>query len=229
MLYLLHELEDKIGYVFQDIDLLRRALTHPSYAAEKKVDRHNQRLEFLGDAVLQLGLTRRLFLDHPDADEGVLSRLRAAVAREEALAEVAGSLDLGKYIRLGRGEKLTGGHERSSTLADCVEAIFGAVYLDGGYEAGLRVVGRLTDFLVERGEELLAESNPKGRLQELTQQRMQLRPVYEVVDIDGPEHEPQFTVTVSVGDEVQGRAIAGSRRKAEIEAARQALKALQGG
>jgi ribonuclease-3 len=136
---------------------------------------------------------------------------------------------LGKYIRLGRGEKLTGGHERPSTLADCVEAIFGAVYIDGGYDAGLRVVGRLTDFLVERGDILLAESNPKGRLQELTQQRMQLRPVYEVVDIEGPEHEPQFTVTVSVGDEVQGRAIAGSRRKAEVEAARQALKALQGG
>lgn len=227
MLYLLHELEAKLGYSFKDIDLLRRALTHPSYAAEQKGLRHNQRLEFLGDAVLQLAVTRRLFLENPDADEGYLSRLRAALTREEALAEVADRLDLGDYLRLGRGEKKTGGDERVSNRADCVEAILGAVYLDGGYDESLAVVERLTGFLVERGCELLDDSNPKGALQEFTQEAFHLRPEYKVVGVDGPEHEPQFTVTVAVGERVCGTAVAGSRRKAECEAARAALHRLR--
>ncbi len=228
MLYMLRELEKKLEYSFNHNDLLKRALTHPSYAAEKNCDRDNQRLEFLGDAVLQLAVTSRLFIEHPDADEGFLSRLRAAMTRKEALVEMANDLELGKYIMLGRGERKTGGGNRGSILADCMEAIIGAVFLDSDYPTALDVVEKLTANMLARGESLLVESNPKGALQEYTQTNFHgERPCYTVVGQDGPEHEPQFTVTVSVAGTTYGQATAGNRRSAECEAARAALEYLK--
>jgi ribonuclease-3 len=221
-------LEEALGYGFRQPERLLEALTHPSYVAERaNAGADNQRLEFLGDAVLQLVMTTWLYRRHPDLAEGRLTQLRSTLTNEEALARMARILGLGAWLRLGKGEVSGGGAERASTLADAVEAVVGAVYLDGGLPAAETFLLRLLAALPDP-ETLMEEENPKGRLQELTQEKFGAPPAYEVLDVTGPDHQPEFEVRVMLKGEPLATARAGSRRLAEKAAAKLALDKLKG-
>lgn len=224
----LHELETILGHDFANPALLAQALRHPSYTAEHPEDgEDNQRMEFLGDAVLQLWLSSFLFEAFPRLDEGVLTRLRATVVRTAALADFAEEMGLGAFLRLGRGEERDGGRERPSNLADAFEAVLAALYLDGGPGAAEGVCRRLMDFVIQGApEKLLAIENPKGALQEFVALEKVPPPEYVVEMVDGPEHEPRFQVSVQVDGDVIGRAVAGSRKDAEKACAVAALRHL---
>ena len=212
------ELCRALDYEFKDDRLLEEALTHRSAAS-----RHNERLEFLGDALLNAVIAAKLFEEYPQASEGELSRLRASLVKEATLAELARRLKLGEFLRLGAGELKTGGFRRASILADALEAIFGAVYLDGDFETCRRLILNLyREHLVELPpvEEL---TDPKTRLQEHLQAQQRTRPVYRVLEISGEAHEQRFKVECNV-DDVRTVAVGASRRKAEQEAALKALK-----
>nr|WP_244156292.1 ribonuclease III [Desulfonatronospira thiodismutans] len=225
-LHLLDELQDKIGYRYQDPELLVRALTHSSYANERHME-HNERLEFLGDAVLELCISNVLFFRFPRAPEGHLTRLRAALVSEPTLARLARSLTLGDYIFLGRGEELQGGRDRDSVLADTLEAILGAVYLDSGYDGAFECIAALfEDFIPDRVEALPVSKDFKSRLQEKTQGLFRARPVYTLIDSYGPEHEKIYRVQVELPDGTGIEAMAGSVKKAEQKAASKALEYL---
>jgi len=178
---------------------LTEAFMHRSYAVEHQLDYDNQRLEFLGDAVLEIIQTEFLFRRCPDATEGQLTKLRSALACESALAEWSRQLRLGEFLKVGRGEEDSGGAARRSTLADLFEAVLGAVYLDLGMEAARGLVLPLLERSLGDPGELLMELNPKGQLQELTQRRFGKTPVYQVLGVSGPHHLPEFKVEVRVG------------------------------
>ncbi|MDT8391769.1 MAG: ribonuclease III [Lentisphaeria bacterium] len=221
----LEKLETYLGHSFADRELLLEALTHPSFAAEHKVPwHHNQRLEFLGDAVLELVLSRMVFDAHPDWQEGDLSKLRAALCRESSLVERASRMNLGEHLRLGKGETKGGGAQRPSNLADAYEAVIGALFLDGGLAA---VTTFLTGELMEsvrRGQALLSEQNAKGTLQELTQQLYHTLPEYTLLTVDGPDHEPLFKAAVWLRGEQLATATGKTRKAAEKTAAQLALQ-----
>lgn len=212
-----------MDYEFDDERLERRALTHRSAGPD-----HNERLEFLGDALLGMIVAEYLFENFPEADEGQLTRARASLVNRDSLAAVARSLDLGERLVLGEGELRSGGWRRDSILANALESLVGAVYLDGGMDACRRVVrGWMAEQLanVDPGD---ADKDPKTTLQELLQGRREELPRYETTHVSGPSHDQTFTVTCHAGalDEpvvAQGR----SRRKAEQAAARAALRKLQ--
>ncbi|MCI1641304.1 MAG: ribonuclease III [Actinomyces sp.] len=209
-----------------DPELLELALTHRSYAYEAGGIPHNERLEFLGDAVLSIVVADRLFRDHPDLPESDLSRMRAATVSQEPLAMVARSIGLGDFIRLGRGEGLTGGRDKDSILSDTVEALIGATYLSHGLEAArsvvLRRLARLLDHAVERGQ----TQDWKTILVEYAHAQGLEEPVY-AVEGEGPDHERVFTARVSFGEgEPAGRATETSKKHAENMAARDAMKRL---
>lgn len=218
-------LQERLGVEFGDPDLLRRALTHRSYAFEQGGLDTNERLEFLGDAVLELVVTDLVFHAHPAADEGRLAKLRAAAVRTESLAEVGRELDLGRAVRLGRGEAESGGADKDSILADTLEAVIGAIYLDRGLA--------VTDgFVRERFEPRLralagqgAALDFKTSLQELTAERFGDVPRYELTE-SGPDHEKTFAATVRIDDRVLGRGVGGSKKRAEQEAAAVAYRTL---
>jgi ribonuclease-3 len=219
----LNQLEQQLGYAFRDQALLKTALTHPSYGGDYHTE-HYQRLEFLGDAVLELAVSRYLYLERPQLDEGQLSRLRASLVREETLCEAARSLGLGGMIRLSVGEERGGGRDKPSILADVMEAVIAAVYLDGGAQAAFDLVRRI---LAGR----LNDDNPdaldaKTRLQEVLQAGGGSAPMYELVGLDGPAHLPVFHMRVMVGGEELGRGSGSSKRAAQQYAARDALKKL---
>lgn len=219
-----HELEQRLGYGFHDRRLLDRALTHTSFVNEAPEPRpeSNERLEFLGDAVLELVVAERLYRDRPDLGEGDLTAMRAALVRLETLARLADELGLGAHVWLGRGEAASGGRDRSSIGGRTLEAMIGAVYLDGGLEPARAVVMRLLEPEIAR----LAErglKDAKSRLQELAQGNRGLTPVYRTVGAVGPDHAREFTVEVSLGDETAGRGVGRTRRAAEQDAARDAL------
>ncbi|CDH45243.1 MAG: ribonuclease III [Candidatus Competibacteraceae bacterium] len=210
-----------LDYTFQQPELLEEALTHRSASVY-----NNERLEFLGDALLSLVIAEYLFQRYPKASEGELSRLRASLVKGEALAELARSLNLGKVLRLGQGELKSGGSQRESILSDALEAIFGAAYLDGGLTAGRTVILHLYR---ERLEELASASelkDPKTRLQEYQQARQQPLPMYNVLEIHGEPHAQSFRVECAVA-EFRAVAVGNSRRKAEQEAARLVLEQMQ--
>ncbi len=196
---------------------LSEAMTHRSYASEHNLNYDNQRLEFLGDAVLEILLSEYLYRQYPEADEGELTKLRAALARESTIAGFARKLRLGDFLRMGKGELEAHGNQRESTVADLFESVLGAIYLAGGLDTA-------RDFLLERlrelgdPRELNASSNPKGALQEFSQSRWGITPEYEVLKIDGPEHCPVFTVEARLRGR-RATASAGNRRQAECEAA----------
>lgn len=224
----LDELERRLGYEFSRKDLLEQALTHGSRAHELgDLSGSNERLEFLGDAVLDLLISEALMKTNPDADEGALSRSRSALVNAAALARRAGSLDLGRWIRLGKSEERSGGREKESILADALEAVLGALYLDGGLEP-VRVLvarefrGEVTE-VAKSGRPL---GDPKSRLQEILHARNQPGPVYETTDEHGPPHAREFVVEVSVAGKLLGSARARSKRAAEQGAAERALHAL---
>jgi len=230
----IQSLQNVLAYRFQNPHLLRQALVHRSYAHENPEEQRgdNERLEFLGDAVLGLTISHMLLERFPDADEGTLSRMRASLVNEEQLARIAGELGLGDLLLLGKGEELSGGRSKPSILADAVEALLGAVYLDGGLEPAFGVIRRFFRAKLAQAE---AQDDPlkrldkdfKTQLQEVTQARMRLVPVYDVEREEGPDHDKTFYVTLSLAGQVMARGVGKSKKAAEQAAAREALMRLE--
>ncbi len=220
----IQKLKYRIDYQFKNMELAKRALTHRSYAAEENLDYDNQRLEFLGDAVLEIIFTEYLFKRYPDEPEGMLTQMRAGLAQEQALAALAREIELGDFLRLGHGEIETGGNDRDSTLADAFEALLGAIYLDSGMKAAKQFILPLVEKLHPEPNQLLLNLNPKGTLQELTQKHWNTAPSYEVIEVMGPDHAPSYTVNVLVNQKVLGSGKAQKRKVAESYAARNALE-----
>lgn len=209
---------ERILLVRLDIAILERALTHRSYAYENGGLPTNERLEFLGDSVLGLVVTDTLYRNHPDLPEGQLAKLRAAVVNMRALADVARTLGLGRFLRLGRGEEGTGGRDKSSILADTLEALIGAVYVNRGLDEAFRVVHLLFDPLITRSASLGAGLDWKTSLQELTASESLGVPEYHVEE-SGPDHAKSFTAVVRVGGEAYGSGAGRSKKEAEQQAA----------
>ncbi|MEY9213558.1 ribonuclease III [Thermobifida halotolerans] len=207
-------------------DILTRALTHRSYAYENGGLPTNERLEFLGDSVLGLVVTDTLYRTHPDLPEGQLAKLRAAVVNMRALADVARGLGIGRYVRLGRGEEATGGRDKSSILADTLEALIGAVYLDRGLDEASALVHRLFDPLIARASGLGAGLDWKTSLQELTAAELLGVPEYQVEE-SGPDHQKTFRATVRVAGRTYGLGEGRSKKEAEQQAAESAWKAIR--
>ena len=211
-----------LGYAFQDESLLTRALTHRSVGA-----RHNERLEFLGDALLGMVVAEYLFTHFPDADEGQLTRTRATLVNRESLAEVARGLDLGDLLRLGEGELKSGGWRRDSILANTVEALLGAIYLDGGMDPCRATVLRLLKSRLGSIDPDSTRKDAKTTLQEFLQSRRRSLPEYKTMEISGPSHEQIFTVSCHVASLPEPVfASSPTRRKAEQAAARATLQLL---
>ncbi|MBT2409211.1 ribonuclease III [Streptomyces sp. ISL-12] len=218
-------LEGRLGYKLESA-LLVRALTHRSYAYENGGLPTNERLEFLGDSVLGLVVTDTLYRTHPDLPEGQLAKLRAAVVNSRALAEVGRGLELGSFIRLGRGEEGTGGRDKASILADTLEAVIGAVYLDQGLDAAAELVHRLFDPLIEKSSNLGAGLDWKTSLQELTATEGLGVPEYLVTET-GPDHEKTFTAAARVGGVSYGTGTGRSKKEAEQQAAESAWRSIR--
>jgi ribonuclease-3 len=223
------ELQQALDYAFASPELLRRALVHKSYRNENpSVGEDNERLEFLGDAVLSLVVGHRLMELRPDASEGDLTRMRAAVVNEAALAQVAERLSLGELLLLGRGEEQTGGRRKPSLLADACEAVVGAAYLDGGFGVARALCERLFGEALRQAAETLArEADAKTRLQEWTQARSGEPPSYALVAQQGPDHALTFEVALSVAGRELSRGRGRSKKEAEQRAAQLALDALR--
>ena len=226
----MQELEKKLNYTFRNPALLSEALSHSSYANEHRAAHlnSNERLEFLGDSVLGFVTAEFLFVQHPDLPEGDLTRIRAALVCEQSLYEVARKLELGKYLKLGRGEEAGGGRERTSILADATEAVFAAVYLDGGIGAASQLIHRV--LLDAEKEEAVEERRRdyKTALQELVQRTPGRTITYQLVEETGPDHCRVFVMEVSVDGQVSGRGEGRSKKEAEQAAAKAALKLLGG-
>jgi ribonuclease-3 len=217
-----------IAYKFRDENLLRLALTHPSVAHESGVAMaHNQRLEFLGDAVLSLVLTQKLYEQFPALDEGPLTKARAKLVNRQSLAGRARSLGLGAHLILSRGEEMSGGRDRDSALADAYEAILGAIFLDGGFDAARDFI--LGEFAAAFGELTVLPSieNPKGELQEFLQARSPQPPEYQTLQIAGTDHDPLFECAVSHESIELARGRGKNKKAAESEAALAALEKLR--
>ncbi len=220
------ELSSALGAPDLDDDLLVLALTHRSFAYENGGLPTNERLEFLGDSVLGLIVTERLYLRHPDLSEGRLAKLRAAVVNAHALAQVARVLDVGTHVRLGRGEEATGGRDKSSILSDTVEALIGAAFLQFGFARSTDLVLALFDPLIEAASLLGAGLDWKTSLQELGADTGLGVPVYLVTET-GPDHEKSFTARVRVGEQVYGHGIGRSKKAAEQQAAETAWREIR--
>ena len=217
---------EKLGYHFSNNKLLETALTHPSFAGDHHVP-HYQRLEFLGDAVLELAISRYLFFEFPGIDEGKLTRIRAGLVREETLCRAARRIDLGRYIRLSVGEERSGGRDKPSILCDVMEAIFASVYLDGGFDKAVEVIARaLAEDL--RPQMLEDHLDAKSRLQEILQRDGGM-PRYEYVSMEGPPHAPVFRYSVTLDGIVLGEGKGTSKQNAQQAAARSALAQLEKG
>lgn len=222
---IMNPLEERMGYKFRNGLLLAEALTHPSISLERRdYPFDNQRLEFLGDAVIQIVVTERLFRLYPDFSEGEMTKLRTRIVSRPALKTLALNLDLGRHLMMGRGEDASGGRERASTLADAFESVAGAVYLDGGFEAARRFVLRATEADFERIAEDPGEQNPKGRLQEILQALVPVAPVYEVLEQSGPDHSRRFLSRVVWNNLELGRGGGLSKKQAQVSAADDALE-----
>ena len=224
----LEKLQENLGYCFRDESLLRGALYHSSYANEHRNENivSNERLEFLGDAVLGFVSAEFLYSRFPHAPEGELTRIRAALVREESLFEVAQSLQLGECLMLGKGEESGGGRQRPSILADCTEAVFAAVYLDGGMDCARDLIHRV---LLSKGDIEVAESRRrdyKTELQELVQRKPHQVLRYELVGQSGPDHAKVFTVAVLLNGDPVGEGSGHSKKEAEQASARAALEKL---
>jgi ribonuclease III len=219
------DLREALGNPVLEAELLDRALTHRSYAYEHGGLPTNERLEFLGDSVLGVFVTDTLFRTHPDLSEGRLAKLRAAVVNARALAQVAHAIGLGTHIKLGRGEETTGGRTKPSILSDTVEALIGAIYLSGGFEASSAVVHLLFDPLMENAAGLGAGLDWKTSLQELSAEHSLGVPEY-VIGETGPDHEKTFTAQVRVGSNLYGDGSGRSKKEAEQQAAETAYLAI---
>ncbi len=222
-------LEAKLGFASSgERSLLVTALTHKSYVNEHREEGavHNERLEFLGDAVVDLAISHRLMEQFPRASEGELSKLRALLVNEDSLARVARAMGLGELLLLGRGEDMTGGREKSSVLADALEAVIGAVYLAGGLPRVMELVDRHFAEALAGVAEGRNGLDHKTLLQESAQQHLRTSPRYRVLSETGPDHDKTFEVEVVIGDEPYARAFGKSKKEAEQAAARGALQRL---
>lgn len=226
-------LEAGLGYVFTDRSRLLTALCHRSYVHQFReggaVVEDNQRLEFLGDAVLSLCISTALFTRFPEGKEGNLSKMRAGLINESALAHIGRSIGLDRALLLGRGEEATGGRKKNSILADALEAVMAAIFLDGGQKAAMQVVTRLWGDLVACSSVKDLLKDYKTRLQEETQQHLALTPKYQLTDTVGPAHARNFEVSVTLGTIVVARGRGRSKKEAEQAAARAALEAIRSG
>ena len=221
------KIQKNLSYTFQNSEILKLALTHPSYAHEHPQHEgeasHNQRLEFLGDAVLDFLVAAWLYRTYPDFSEGTLTRLRATLVRTTSLAKLARNFELGDALQLGRGEEDSGGHQRPANLCDALEATVGALYLDAGMEI---VWQRLESWFATQAELILeaeAYVDAKSRFQEWAQAEFSITPEYEIIDERGPDHAKIFTAQVMIGEKIVGKGTGASKRNAEQAAARTAL------
>ncbi|MEN7973123.1 MAG: ribonuclease III [Verrucomicrobiota bacterium] len=222
----LRKLEQALGYRFKRKALLELALTHPSFRYESpEADDDNQRLEYLGDAVLGLISAEHLFKNNPEAREGDMSQLRSRLTQDRKLAQIGMSIGIGEFLRLGHGEEKNGGAERASNLADAVEAIIGAAWVDGGARAANKLFKKLFIPELDELQEANVASNPKGDLQEYVQSHGSGVPIYKTINTTGPEHDRVFTIEVAACTKTW-EASAGSKREAERQAAALALKEL---
>ena len=223
---MIKDLEAAIGYQFSNITLLQNALTHSSYANERYHNSlmSNERLEFLGDSVLGMVVAEHLFRTFPDRPEGELTRMRADMVCERALANVANRLGLGQHLLLGHGEERFGGRGRDSILADAVESVIAATYLDGGMEAAVAFIRKF--ILCDVPAERMRNADYKTALQELVQQKKSQTLSYALVGESGPDHDKKFVVEVSLNGQVVGSGTGSSKKRAEQEAARVAIEKL---
>lgn len=225
----LTKLEQKLGTQFKNKDFLKEALTHRSYLNENPSwsAPHNERLEFLGDAVLELAVTENLFNRFPDYPEGQLTSLRAALVNYQTMANAARNIDLGNFILLSRGEAKDMGRAREVILANAMEALIGAVYLDAGYAKTKEFIEK---FVISLYLDQIIKNNlykdPKSQLQEIAQEKLKLTPTYQLLEEWGPDHKKIFKMGVFFGDKLIAQGEGYSKQEAEIEAARNALKGL---
>ena len=224
--YTLETLEERIGYRFRDKALIKQALTHSSFTNEQKIYRakNYERLEFLGDAVLELVSSEFLFKEQPEVPEGELTKQRASIVCEPSLAFCARDLELGEFILLGRGEEGTGGRNRDSIISDVMEAVIGAIYLDGGMEPARKFIYH---FILSDLEDKQLFYDSKSNLQELIQGKLKKELDYELLDESGPEHNKIFRVAVHMGEEVLGEGQGRTKKAAEQQAAYRALLKLR--
>lgn len=221
------KLEETIGITFHDPELCREAFTHKSFAAEHDLKYDNQRLELLGDAVVQIILTEELFKCYPALREGDLTKIRSALVNQDSLARFARALELGEHLRLGKGEKEMNGNDRDSTISDLFEALTGAIYLDQGMEIARKFFLGILYRLVPDPAGVLTDLNPKGSLQEFTQHLRKGVPRYKVLSVSGPDHKPVYEVEVSLYGIAPETACAANRKQAECLAAGKLLARLK--
>jgi ribonuclease-3 len=219
------DLEVKLGIKFKDITILEKAFTHRSYLNEHRGEglENNERLEFLGDAVLELIISSYLYKNYPEKSEGELTNIRAAVVRTESLAEESRNLDFGKYLRMSKGEEDSGGKDKDYLLANTFEAVLGAIYLDQGFNVCIEYLGETLLHKVSNIVEKNLFIDPKTQAQELIQAQFKVTPLYEVIKEEGPDHDKKFTVALKVNQKEMGRGSGSSKQKAEEEAAKMAI------
>ena len=218
-------LQDQIKFKFSDINLLNKALTHKSYANENStILKHNERLEFLGDSVLDILVSDYLVHEYSEFAEGTLSKIRAAVVNETCLAKLAKNIKLGKYLLLGKGEDLSGGRGKASILADTFEALAGAVFCDGRLDAASKTFLPLIKEEIVKTAESWSFRDFKSDLQEYTQNKLVCIPSYKVIREIGPDHAKQFEVVVVIKNEIEGKGLGRSKKEAEQAAAKMAMK-----
>lgn len=220
------EIERILKYSFNNKELLEDALTHSSYSYENRLNRNYERLEFLGDAVLQLVVSEYLLIKYKDFDEGVLSKYRAYFVSEEFLSRVASEINLGNYIKLGKGEASSGGMNRPSILCDIFESIVAALYLDGGYNEARRFIIELFADKIDEFVKNNVFTDYKSELQKITQKIFESLPEYKIVREIGPEHDKMFVVELSINNKIYCFGEGKSKKKAEQDAAKKALNLL---
>lgn len=221
----MREFEEKIGYTFKNRSHLETALTHSSFANENHCT-DNERYEFLGDSVLSLVVSRKLFHDYKSENEGVLSKIRASIVCEEGLCEIAEKIDLQKYIKLGKGEGKTGGRNRPSIISDAFEAVIAAIFLDSDFDTVNEWLLKLLpdDLKIEPGKDNFGDY--KSMLQEILQKNGECDISYSIVDESGPDHDKSFTCAVSVNGKILAKGVGRGKKSAEQEAAKKAIELL---
>lgn len=223
-IYNISKFEDTINYKFKNKSYILEALTHSSYSNENKNYKFNERLEFLGDSVLSIVISDYLFKKEKNLPEGELTKLRANIVCEESLSEVAGQIHLGEYLLLGKGEEATGGRDRISILADALEAIIAAIYLDGGLEEASKFIFRFMEEIIENSIEGKIFRDYKTYLQEVLQSKGEQHIWYKLIEEKGPDHNKRFVMEVGINDKVLGVGEGKSKKDAEQVAAKSALK-----
>ncbi|MBN2100340.1 ribonuclease III [Candidatus Dojkabacteria bacterium] len=228
MIKLFEKAEKKIGVEFKNKKFLETALTHRSYLNEnQQIDKHNERLEYLGDAVLEFLVSKYLFKNYPKKPEGELTSFRSATVKTTTLADTSRELDFGKYLRMSKGEENTGGRDKDYLLANTFEAVLGAIYLDQGIKAAESYLKRVLFHKISDIVENRLDIDPKTKFQELAQELHKVTPSYELISEVGPDHEKEFTMAVYLGSRKYGTGIGASKQKAEESAAEAALEKIQ--